>query len=120
MQVTCFNENSYVDHRHRYAPITEADFYPSIFNVFYPRSDSQPGSPEGSEPSMNINHHSLSILFMMLSLGTLLDLERPPHSPEAMGFYHLGRAALSIQNVLEEQSIRGIQALVRVTSGNTC
>ena len=50
---------------------------------------------------------------MVLALGALVDLEKPAHSPEAMLYYHLGRAALSIESVLEEHSLGSIQALVR-------
>ena len=70
---------------------------------------SSPGSPEAPE---NVKAPSLAILFMVLSLGTLLDLGSAPHSPEAMQYYHLGRAALAIDNIFEDQSIAAIQALV--------
>lgn len=41
-----------------------------------------------------------------------MDLDKPAHSAEAMYYYHLARAALSIDSILEEQTITGIQALV--------
>ena len=41
-----------------------------------------------------------------------MDLDKPAHSAEAMYYYHLARAALSINSILEEQTIAGIQALV--------
>lgn len=49
---------------------------------------------------------------MVLAMGALMDLELPAHSPEAMQYYQLAKAALSINSVFEEQSIPGIQALV--------
>jgi hypothetical protein len=49
---------------------------------------------------------------MILAIGILMDLDRPAHSAEAMFYYHLARAALSIDSILEEQTIAGIQALV--------
>jgi hypothetical protein len=48
---------------------------------------------------------------MMLAIGALLDLDAPPHSYDANHYYQLGRAALSVDSVLEEQSITAIQAL---------
>jgi hypothetical protein len=57
---------------------------------------------------------NLAIFYMVLALGALVDLEKALHSQEAMIFYHLARAALSIDSVLEEHSIGIIQALVRV------
>jgi hypothetical protein len=49
---------------------------------------------------------------MALALGTLLDLDRPARCPESKQFYQLARAALTLDSVLEEQSIPAIQALV--------
>ena len=48
---------------------------------------------------------------MMLAIGALLDLEAPPHSYDANHYYQLGRAALSVDPIFEEQSIPAIQAL---------
>ena len=49
---------------------------------------------------------------MTLALGSLLDLNSPPHNPQSMQFYQLARASLALESVLEEQSIAAIQALV--------
>ncbi len=56
--------------------------------------------------------HQLAVLCFVLALGTLLDLEKPSLSAEAMRYYQLGRAALSVDSVLESQSIPAIQAVV--------
>lgn len=56
--------------------------------------------------------HQLAVLCFVLALGTLLDLEKPSLSAEAMHYYQLGRAALSVDSVLESQSIPAIQAVV--------
>ena len=50
---------------------------------------------------------------MVLALGSLLDLDRPAHSPESKRFYELARAALTLDCVLDEQSFSAIKALVR-------
>jgi len=47
----------------------------------------------------------------MLAIGALLDLDAPPHSYDANHYYQLGRAALSVDSMFEEQSIPAIQAL---------
>ena len=52
---------------------------------------------------------------MALAFGTLLDLDKPHKSPEAMHYYELSRAALGLDSVMDEQSIPGIQALVNAT-----
>jgi len=87
----------------RYTPIPETEFYETIFRPVYD-PDAAYHEPIGS--------HSLAVLYMILALGTLLDLERPAHSPESTQYYQLGRAALTLDSVLEEQSIPGLQALV--------
>jgi len=63
---------------------------------------------------------NLAILFMVFALGALLDLDKPAHNAEAMQYYHLARAAISIDCVLEEHSIPAIQALVRYHVNWSC
>lgn len=86
-----------------YTPITETDFYETIFVPIYEQEAAYHGSA-GS--------HRLAVLFIVLALGTLLDLERPAHSPESKQFYQLGRAALALDSVLDEQSFLAIQAML--------
>ncbi|KAF8885016.1 hypothetical protein BD779DRAFT_1612027 [Infundibulicybe gibba] len=85
-----------------YTPISESDFYETIFRPIY-------DTEAYHEP---LGSHSLAVFCMILGIGTLLDLDKPAQSPEAMQFYQLGRAALALDPVLEEQSIPGIQALL--------
>lgn len=59
-----------------------------------------------------LDSHRLAILFLVLALGALLDLDSPALSQESMQYYHLGRASLSLDSILEFQSIPAIQALV--------
>ncbi|KAF7356822.1 putative transcriptional regulatory protein C1F7.11c [Mycena venus] len=93
-----------------YTPINESDFYETIFQPIYDPNGTSYGS---------VSSHNLSVLYMVLALGTLMDLDMPAHSPEASHsslrateYYQLSRAALAIDSVLEEPSIAGIQALV--------
>lgn len=94
----------------RYNPITELDFFETIFRPMYDQS---------AAPSEPLSPHNLSILFTVLAIGSLVDLEAPPHSPQAMQFYQLGRASLTLESILEEQTIPGIQALVSTDCGST-
>ncbi|PFH45910.1 hypothetical protein AMATHDRAFT_70915 [Amanita thiersii Skay4041] len=89
-----------------YTPISEGDFYDTIFNPIYEESDT-------ALRDTNISH-MYAVLYMVLALGALLNLELPPHNLESMHLFKLGRAALTIDSVLEEQSqtIAGLQALV--------
>lgn len=89
--------------RCRYTPISESDFYDTIFKPIY--------DPDASYHE-SVSSHCLAVLYMILGIGTLVDLDKSAHSPEAMQYYQLGRASLALESVLEEQSIPGIQALV--------
>ena len=62
-----------------------------------------------------MDSHRLAVLCLVLGLGALLDLDKPYLSAEAMRYYQLGRAALSLDSILESQSIPAIQALVRIS-----
>ncbi|KAF4610477.1 hypothetical protein D9613_006768 [Agrocybe pediades] len=86
-----------------YTPISEDDYYETVFKPFYEPD----ASPE-------LHSHNLAILCIVLAIGTLLDLDKQAHSPEAMQFYHYARAALSIDSVLEEHTIAGIQAMLLI------
>lgn len=67
----------------------------------------------GSLPTRDfIESQNLAIVYLVLALGTLLDTDKPPRSPEAHSYYELACAALSIDSPLEQPSIPAIQALV--------
>ncbi|KAF8801279.1 hypothetical protein BYT27DRAFT_7235766 [Phlegmacium glaucopus] len=85
-----------------YTPISEQDFQETIFQHIY---DPEPNFEAKSG-------QNIGIFCMVLAIGTLVDLDKPAHSAGAMYYYHLARAALSIDSILEEQSITGIQALL--------
>ena len=87
----------------RYTPITENDFYNTIFRQIY-----------GLPSEKSIDPHSLAVLYMVLAIGTLMDLDIPINSPQATQYYQLARKALGLETIFEEQSIPSIQALVRL------
>jgi hypothetical protein len=88
----------------RYTPISEEDLYENIFRHIY---DPEPNfEPQSSQ--------NIGVFCMVLAIGILLDIDKPAHSAEAMSYYHLARAALSIDSILEVQTIAGIQALVNI------
>ena len=91
----------------RYTPISNNNFLETIYRPVYGRDSGIYGKA--------LDPHSLALLFMVFALGALMDLDLPAHSPQAMQFYHLGRAALAIKSVFDEQSIPGIQALVNIS-----
>ncbi|KAJ3753480.1 hypothetical protein EV360DRAFT_97010 [Lentinula raphanica] len=88
-----------------YNPISKADFFDMVFRPIY---NSNSGFPV-------IRSHYLAIMFMVLAIGALLDTDRPAHSQEATQYYELGKAALVVDSVFEDQSISAIQALLLIS-----
>ncbi|KAH9989851.1 fungal-specific transcription factor domain-containing protein [Russula vinacea] len=87
-----------------YTPIEQNDFYSSIYGRVF--------DPEAGSDYDRIQSHRIAVVYMMLAIGALLDLDAPAHSYDANHYYQLGRAALSVDSVFEEQSIPAIQALL--------
>ncbi|KAJ7579668.1 hypothetical protein C8J56DRAFT_795968 [Mycena floridula] len=84
----------------QYSPITLVDYHESIFRPVYDADHEA------------IGFHGLAVLYMVLALGTLLDLDLAPHNPQSTRYYQLARAALAIDSIFDEQSIPAIQALL--------
>lgn len=87
-----------------YTPIEQGDFYGSIYSRVF--------EPDAGPDHDRIQSHRIAVVYMMLAIGALLDLDAPPHSYDASHYYQLGRAALSVDPIFEEQSIPAIQALL--------
>ncbi|KIP05474.1 hypothetical protein PHLGIDRAFT_108161 [Phlebiopsis gigantea 11061_1 CR5-6] len=87
-----------------YTPIPENEFYSTVFARIYDQNIALDQDP--------IDSHRLAVLYMVFALGTLFDLEKQSLSLEATQYYQLARAALSMDPVLEHQTIPAIQALV--------
>lgn len=85
----------------RYTPINDRDLEVLFHQIYDQNEYYDPPRAAG-----------LAVFCMALALGAFLDLEKPPHSSEAMLYYHLGRVSLSVESVLEEHSLVSIQALV--------
>ena len=65
-----------------------------------------------SSPAVSVDR--LSLLFMVLALGTLLDLTKPYDIRSTEPYYQLGKAAFCLEPLIEAATIPTIQALVRV------
>lgn len=90
----------------RYTPIPENEYYSTVHARIYDHGVGLDQDP--------IDSHRLAVLYMVFALGTLFDLEKPYLSIEGTQYYQLARASLSIDSVLEHQTIPAIQALVSV------
>ncbi|KAF9030945.1 hypothetical protein BDZ89DRAFT_1064266 [Hymenopellis radicata] len=65
-----------------------------------------------SNAAQTISAHKLAVLFMLFSLGSLVDLTLDPDNFESDNYYHLGRAALSLRSIFDSPEISTVQAVV--------
>ncbi|KAK1233165.1 hypothetical protein PQX77_003700 [Marasmius sp. AFHP31] len=55
--------------------------------------------------------HRVAVLFFVLAIGTLVDLRIPPYSTKAQDYFDLGKACLSLKNLLGSPELETVQAL---------
>ena len=55
-------------------------------------------------------------MFMVLAIGSLMDIKRPAYTIEAEKYHQLARAALFQSPIFEEPTINAVQVLVRALS----
>ena len=79
----------------------------SAFNVFYNAHK----APDMEDPLLA---HQLSLLYMILAIGSLMDVTRPAYNVEAEKYHHLARAALFQSPIFEEPTLIAVQSLVRL------
>ncbi|TDL23723.1 hypothetical protein BD410DRAFT_786992 [Rickenella mellea] len=87
-----------------YDPLPRHQFDETIFSRIYDAELVTDHDPFES--------HRLAVLYMILAIGTLVDLKIRSHDPLAVQYYQLGRAALSLDSVLEEPSVPAVQAML--------
>lgn len=91
-----------------YNPISEESFDHEIFNPFYyPTAPLPPDDP--------LLAHKLSVLFMVLAFGTLMDTTQPAYNLESEKYNQLARAALFQSAFFDCPTISAVQALVLMT-----
>lgn len=89
-----------------YNPISAEMFNNEVFEHFYGQSTS-PTSPS-DEPLLC---HRLSLMFIVLAIGCLMDVTQEPFSLDAEKYYQLSRAALFQHVLMEEPTLHAVQAL---------
>jgi hypothetical protein len=90
---------------HRYTPIFEQDFKEQIFSRFY-----ESNATLGQDP---IEAHKLALLFFVFAMGKLTDPRTQVLSTqEAMKYFHIGKAVLTLNQSLESPSIPLLQGLL--------
>lgn len=91
----------------RYNPVSMDAFDTQVYNTFY-------GSSTGNgndEPSLA---HKLSLLFMVLAIGSLMNIDLPAYNIEAEKYHQLARAALFHTSIFDSPTLIAVQALVSV------
>ncbi|KAG5645724.1 hypothetical protein DXG03_005419 [Asterophora parasitica] len=88
-----------------YNPISQESFDTQIYTQFY---DLNVG-PFANDHTLC---HRLSLLFMVLAIGSLMDTSLPAYNLEAEKYHQLARAALFTNSIFEEPTISAVQALV--------
>ncbi|KAM5532910.1 hypothetical protein V8D89_013462 [Ganoderma adspersum] len=87
-----------------YNPVSPAQFHDSAFNQFYNPNT----TPQMDDPLMS---HQLALLFMVLAIGSLMDVARPAYNIEAEKYHQLARAALFQSPIFEEPTLAAVQTL---------
>ena len=88
----------------RYTPIIELDFKEQIFSLAYE------GDPMAEQDPLEA--HKLALLFFVFAMGKLTDPRtRDLSTQDAMKYFHIGRAALTLSQSLETPSIPLLQGL---------
>lgn len=62
-------------------------------------------------PMSSLSFRRLSLLFIMMAIGLLVDLNQPNESPRAEVFHRLARASLCETNLMDEPSLDLLQTL---------
>jgi hypothetical protein len=91
----------------RYNPISISDFNTTIYSTLF---KSQSALATSDEPNAVVSHR-LSVMFMVLAIGSLMDTRLPAYNVEAEKYHQLARATLFQNNVFDEPNLGVVQAL---------
>lgn len=91
-----------------YNPISQQCFYEDIYPQFYTPN----AGPPSDDPLLS---HKMSLVFMVLAIGTLMDVHQPAYNVEAEKYHQLARAALFQSSLFEDPTINAVQALFLMT-----
>lgn len=86
------------------SPLTREDLF-AIFDATYtPRSD--------LKRSKHLAFHQLAVLFVVLALGTLMNMELQPHDPQAHKYFSMAELSLAAGKFWTFNTLESAQALV--------
>jgi hypothetical protein len=90
-----------------YNPISISEFNATVYSILF---KSQGALAMGDEPNIMLSHR-LSVMFMVLAIGSLMDVRLPSYNIEAEKYHQLARAALFQNNIFDEPTLGAVQAL---------
>ena len=93
--------------RTRYNPISMSEFNATVYSTLF----NSPGALAMSDEPNIILSQRLSVMFMVLAIGSLMDTRLPSYNIEAEKYHQLARAALFQNNVFDEPTLGAVQAL---------
>jgi hypothetical protein len=85
-------------------PILRANFIDIIKSIYREDDNRSPESPK-------LAYHKLGLVMIVLALGTLLNLEIPPHDPSAERYYQLSKTCLAMGDFLHHNTLVSVQSL---------
>jgi len=83
--------------------ISRAEFTQEVYSHIY----------QDSSFTSSIGSDRLSLLFIVLALGTLLDITKPYDIRSSEPYYQLAKAAFVVESLIEAATIPTMQSLVR-------
>ncbi|KAJ7132076.1 fungal-specific transcription factor domain-containing protein [Mycena epipterygia] len=87
-----------------YAPISPESFEAEVYSQFYDPN----AAPPGDQPVLA---HRLSLMFIVLAIGSLMDTAEPAYNLEAEKYHQLARAALFLHSFFDQPTINAVQSL---------
>ncbi|KAG6810864.1 hypothetical protein H0H92_010020 [Tricholoma furcatifolium] len=90
-----------------YNPISQEAFDSQIYSQFYDNVEPQTNDPQLA--------HRLSLLFVVLAIGCLVNTDLQAYNLEAEKYHQLARAALFSNSIFDEPTVHAVQALFLMT-----
>ncbi|KAJ3781385.1 fungal-specific transcription factor domain-containing protein [Lentinula aff. detonsa] len=91
-----------------YNPVSEDMFNYEVWSQFY-------GPNSGLSADYPLVSHRLSVMFMVLAIGSLVDTSLSPYNVDAEKYHQLAKAALFQDSFLDAPTINAVQALFLMT-----
>ncbi|KAJ7173815.1 fungal-specific transcription factor domain-containing protein [Mycena filopes] len=89
-----------------YAPISPESFEAEVYSQLYYDPNAVP--PPSDQPLLA---HRLSLMFIVLAIGSLMDISQPAYNLEAEKYHQLARAALFLHSFFDQPTINAVQSL---------